>query len=244
MEFVLILPGEFMMGCGEDVDEVVRVWRVSERTVRLELPQHKVRITRPFYMSKYEVTNAQFRVRSPEFPRVSTQGLNFGGDAQPIVRINWGIGMLFCRWLSARSGIAMRMPTEAEWEYACRAGTNGPFYWGSDPTRGVRFANVADQDDGHKGTAPVGRLQPNPWGLYDMLGNVFEFCSDTYDPAYYSNSPEADPKGPEPGEQRILRGGCWQYPLFRARTTFRRHQSARTYGLHHGIRCVAEIPNQ
>ncbi|MBM4036469.1 MAG: formylglycine-generating enzyme family protein [Planctomycetes bacterium] len=135
---------------------------------------------------------------------------------------------------AARTGRSVRLPTEAEWEHACRAGTTTCFYWGDDwgdKSDGTRL-NAADKnapvkypdnrfDDGHAHTAPVAQYPPNAWGLYDMLGNVSEWCSDWYDPEWYLFAPRQDPTGPATGCIHVARGGNWQDSIAYCRATFR-----------------------
>src|SRR5262249_48557534 len=145
-------------------------------------------------------------------------------DEHPVVNVTWNDAVAFCGWLSRKTGRKCELPTEAEWEYACRAGSRTKYYHGDDPEGLAKIANVADAsflkvfpdntyaikaDDGYAFTAPVGRFQPNAFGLYDMLGNVWEWCSDHHDAKYYRESPAADPKGPSAGEYHVLRGGSW-----------------------------------
>ena len=112
-----------------------------------------------------------------------------------------------------------RLPTEAEWEYACRAGTTGEYPFGNDPRRLKSYAWYAANSG--KTTHPVGEKKPNPWGLYDMLGDVAEWCNDVYDPGYYKRSPEENPRGPEEGEKYVLRGGAWNSKAEACRPSYR-----------------------
>jgi formylglycine-generating enzyme len=142
----------------------------------------------------------------------------------PVVNVSWNDAVAFCQWLSRKEGKTYRLPTEAEWEYACRAGTITRYCCGDDPETLVSFGNVADAaakkkypdwthvikgNDGYVFTSRVGSFQPNPFGLYDMHGNAWQWCADWYDPKYYANSPAGDPKGPASGQSRVLRGGSW-----------------------------------
>jgi formylglycine-generating enzyme required for sulfatase activity len=145
-------------------------------------------------------------------------------DSHPVVSVSWEDAVAFCRWLSKKEGREYRLPTEAEWEYACRAGTTTRYHNGDDPESLVKVANVLDvtakskypswtsalsASDGYAHTSPVGSFQPNAFGLHDMHGNVWEWCQDWYDVEYYSKSPASDPPGPKTGDRRLFRGGCW-----------------------------------
>jgi formylglycine-generating enzyme required for sulfatase activity len=159
------------------------------------------------------------------------------------VHVCWLDAKAFCDWLSKKEGKAYRLPTEAEWEYACRAGSTGDFCFGDDEARLGEYAwYKANSDDT---THPVGQKKPNAWGLYDMHGNVVEWCQDWYDYAYYASSPAEDPKGPsdeeilhggdddagemtvddmfvrEFAEDRVQRGGCWYWSARSARSAAR-----------------------
>jgi len=218
-----------------------------------EYPLHRVRITRPFYLGVHEVTVGQFRrfVQDTGYKTDAEKGTLFKGaigwnpdtkkfgqnpdfswrevgfeqtDDHPVVNVSWNDAAEFCKWLSGKEGKTYRLPTEAEWEYACRAGTSTRYYHGDDPEGLAEVGNVADATakaqfpewkstiaarDGYAFTAPVGKFKPNAWGLYDMHGNVWEWSADWYAAAYYKASPLEDPKGPDSGTFRVLRGGSW-----------------------------------
>jgi formylglycine-generating enzyme required for sulfatase activity len=170
-----------------------------------EMPQHRVLITKSFHLGVYPVTQA-------EYERVmKTNPSEFkSGDKLPVEDVSWDEAMDFCRKLSdlseeKASGRIYRLPTEAEWEYACRAGTTTRWYCGDDEDELGRVAWCdANSDDQ---THPVGEKQPNAWGLYDMHGNVWEWCEDWYDK--YSAEDMTDPKGPSEATHRVMRGGSW-----------------------------------
>jgi formylglycine-generating enzyme required for sulfatase activity len=277
MKLVLVPAGEFVMGSSEGEG------RLSEH------PRHRVRITRPFYLGETEVTRGQFRrfveetIYRTESERSGERGLGWNEekmstevdskytwrnlgfeqtDEHPVGLISWDDAVAFCQWLSKNEGAEHRLPTEAEWEYACRAGTSTRFFSGDDPESLVSVANVADGTarekkashpkatpiaafDGFGFTAPVGRFQPNAFGLYDMHGNMAEWCYDLYDAEYYRYSPNQDPPGPPqarlleseiiglglspkrspPGPAsipyRVVRGGDWSGDPRCASSTFR-----------------------
>ena len=167
-------------------------------------------------------------------------------DEHPVVNVSWNDAVAFCKWLSRKEGKTYRLPTEAEWEYACRAGTTTRYYNGDDPETLAKVGNVADAtfeakfrdwkytikaSDGYVFTAPVGSFQPNAFGLYDMHGNADQWCSDWYGADYYAKSPADDPTGPDTGHyHRVLRGGSWvARPYFaRSAARFRSAQTPRS----------------
>ena len=189
---------------------------------------HEVVISRPFYLGVYEVTQGQYEKVMGKNPSFFTRR-NGGSADHPVEQVRWGEAVQFCQRLSGlaaeqSAGRTYRLPTEAEWEYACRAGTTTPFHFGSSLASTQANFNGKYPYGGtatgpfHGRTAKVGSYAPNAWGLYDMHGNVGEWCSDWYDPAYYKNGPAQDPKGPAKGVLPtgfgadcflVVRGGCW-----------------------------------
>jgi formylglycine-generating enzyme required for sulfatase activity len=191
MELVLIQAGTFQMGStdsGADDDEK---------------PVHTVRISRPFYLGQYEVTQAQWEAVMGNNPS------KFKGDpSHPVEQVSWDNVQEFIRRLNAKEGGARyRLPTEAEWEYAARAGSTTVYSFGDSASQLGQSAWYEDNADG--ATHPVGRLQPNAWGLYDMHGNVWEWVQDWYGP--YASSTVTDPTGPQSGGP-VCRGGSWGRP--------------------------------
>jgi formylglycine-generating enzyme required for sulfatase activity len=157
-------------------------------------------------------------------------------DDHPVVNVGWNDAVAFCQWLSGKEGHTYRLPTEAQWEYACRAGTTRRYYNGDDPERLAQVGNVADatmkakfpgyryaisSEDAYVFTAPVGRFRANAFGIYDMHGNVWEWCADWYADGYYGVSPAEDPGGPDSGELRVLRGGSWFLGPYVIQSAFR-----------------------
>lgn len=192
-------------------------------------------------------------------PRYSWQNPGFAqGEDHPVVNVTWHDAQAMARWLSAREGRRYRLPTEAEWEYACRAGQNTRFQTGDDPQALVGAANLFDQDaaahwpkwraqalagrDGHAFTAPVGRYEPNAFGLHDMHGNAWEWTSDYHADDYYATSPVDDPQGPADGQVRVRRGGSWHTWAFYARCSFRNWNTEATRYPLVGFRLVVEAP--
>ena len=246
LKLVLIPAGEFMMG--------KRLGGVRRKDH--EGPQHRVRITKPFHMGATEVTKGQFArfvtetgyrteaekgewaygfTRSGRERRKEFNWRNVGfaqGDDEPVVSVSWNDAQAFCRWLSGKGEGQARLPTEAQWEYACRAGTRTRFSFGDSGSELYRHGNYADKstafswsdkthDDRHGRAAPVGSFAPNAWGLYDMHGNVWEWCSDRYGKDYYDTGAREDPEGPATGTARMLRGGSWLDAPRRCRSAFR-----------------------
>jgi len=184
MKMVLIPPGEFMMG-----------W--SGNKVQ---PQRKVRITKPFYLGVYEVTQAEYEEVMGKDPNPSARA-DFKGADLPVFNMSWEDATEFCRRLSAKEGMTYRLPTEAEWEYACRAGTTTLYSFGDDPADLGDYAWYEGNSDGTM--HPGGQKKPNAWGLYDMHGGVSEWCADLF-------GGDA-PSRPEHAGFRVKRGGNWYW---------------------------------
>lgn len=182
-----------------------------------ETPQHKVRISKGFQMGVYEVTLGQFKqfIAGAGRDDLLTDAFiknNSHGDSAAVTTVSWDDAQAFIRWLNQHEGgNGYRLPTEAEWEYAARAGTTTRFSWGNSERQAGDYAwyDKNTYDVGRKYAHAVGQKRPNPWGLYDMHGNVSEWVQDRYGENYYRNSPANDPKGPGSGRFRVLRGGSW-----------------------------------
>lgn len=271
--FVDIPPGEFLMGA-EDPAEF-RTYSAVEG------PQHRVRVTRPFQMSRCEITVGEFRrfvdatgyVTEAEETGQGCNGLNpetgeveklvtrtwhapgfDQSDDHPVVCVSHRDAERFCEWLSLQMKAAVRLPTEAEWEYCCRAGTKTRYSCGDAPESLEGVANCGDRslaakfpqfesssaawNDGHAFTAPVGQLAPNDFGLCDMHGNVGEWCADWFDGEYYARSEETNPVGPAasdvpPNAWYVVRGGSW----------YNAPVSLRSSGRHDGVPTEASTTN-
>jgi formylglycine-generating enzyme required for sulfatase activity len=191
MKFVRIEPGEFVMGSPE-----------SEPGRDPNETQHKVKLTRAFMIATTLVTQEQWKSLVEHNPS------GFSGADRPVEGVSWDDAVEFCKRLSAKEGKHYRLPTEAEWEYACRAGTTTMFYTG-DKESDLADAGWYGKDKGNadKQTHPVAEKKPNAWGLYDMHGNVWEWCTDWF--GEYPAGDATDPVGPSTGTERVLRGGSW-----------------------------------
>ena len=222
LDVVPIPAGEFEMGAGE-----------SEKNIceKCELPCHTVKIATPFLMGRHEVTNEQFRCFRPAHHSGTATG-DLDGDKQPALFISWYDAVGFCRWLSEKSGKNVRLPTEAEWEYACRAGSAASFYSGAMVREKIGYkrelyssevAALAWLGANSRGVShEAGQRKPNAWGLYDMHGNAWEWCQDWFGRDYYKNSPKEDPQGPQTGTAKVMRGGCYYFwCLHYARSAYR-----------------------
>ena len=222
LDLVRIEPGEFTMG--SDAAE--------------QSPAHRVRFSTPFYMGRTEVTNAQFRRYQPEFDSNDPRGganipyqqyirslrPELNRDEQPVVFVGWEEAWAFTEWLSEQCARTVRLPTEAEWEYACRAGTLSRYSWGDEDHLAYLYANTNDpttarefrlegpfpRDDGYRATAPVGSFEPNAFGLYDMHGNVAEWTADVWHESYAGAPVDGSAWTERKGRQRVTKGGSFE----------------------------------
>jgi formylglycine-generating enzyme required for sulfatase activity len=213
MKLVRIPVGKFQMGSPNE-----EYYRSADET------RHEVAITKPFYLGVYEVTQGEYEKvmgTNPSFFAKSGGGSERvkGKDtaAYPVERVSWLDAVEFCKKLSAKENRTYRLPTEAEWEYACRAETKTVFHTGNDfnsnlaNINGLSYSSYGKEESGpfHRSTVKGGEYKANAFGLFDMHGNVQEWCSDWYSEDYYKNSAKNDPQGPEKGAERVLRGGAW-----------------------------------
>ena len=218
IDFVLIPAGKFIMGS--------MVGKTDEK------PQHEVVISKPFYMSKYPITVGQFRqfVSATGYRTEAEKGdgafvwtykkkweqksdANWKNpyfdqtEKNPVVCITWNDAKAFVDWLGAKEGKSYSLPSEAQFEYACRAGTTSPYFFESDTLTFSSYGWPQELTSQGFPTHPVGMKKPNPWGLYDMVGNAWQWCNDWYDEKYYATSPDIDPMGPKAGDYKVNRGG-------------------------------------
>lgn len=272
---IRVTPGEFVMGSQSTAE--------SGPSSDCERPAHTVQLTRGFQISRCEISVAQFRefvdstdyVTEAEQNGLGSRGLDvktgelvpkpdlvwrspgfFQTDAHPVVCVSWNDAQEYCRWLSGISGRNCRLPTEAEWEYCCRAGSTTTFSTGNAAesleasancgdqslTNACRFATeVAARNDKFPFTNSVGNYKANAFGLHDLHGNVEEWCSDWYDCGYYPKSPETDPAGPvEPATTRVVRGGSWYSDPMSCRSAARHESAPTTASTTTGFRVVVE----
>ncbi|MFN0197778.1 MAG: formylglycine-generating enzyme family protein [Planctomycetaceae bacterium] len=217
MKLVLIPAGEFMMGSSDaDLAKVAQLDALFEKSRYLdEQPWHSVRITMPFYLGRTEVTQGEWKAVMGTEPWQRQKFVQTGSD-YPATFVNWNDAVEFCRRLSGKEGHEYRLPTEAEWEYACRAGTKTLYSFGDDAGELSNYAWCIEitRDGNAKGEQyahRVGQKKPNPFGLFDLHGNVFEWCRDVYDEkAYGSRSGTTDDPFVNAGpDRRVLRGGSW-----------------------------------
>ncbi len=249
-----------------------------------EYPQHRVRFSHDFLVGQFEVTVGDFRqfVAASGYrteaekdgeggwgyepatgkcvgrrPQYNWQNVGFPQtDQHPVVNVTWNDAVVFCNWLGQKEGKRYRLPSEAEWEYVCRAGTSHRFYHGDDPRElpkyahlinpigKEKYANIQDQihflKAGESFTAPVGSKLPNAWGLHDTLGNVWEWTNDWQSDDYYASSPSIDPTGPGDGTARCRRGGGWNSYGMYVRPAFRNLDPPQTRCVNFGFRVVCD----
>jgi formylglycine-generating enzyme required for sulfatase activity len=227
IEFQWCPPGTFTMGSPS-----------NEEDRNPDEPQHVVTISRGFWLGKYEVTQAQWEAVMDSNPS------KFDGDDRPVELVSWNDAQEFIDALNDAKGVAApyRLPTESEWEYACRAGTTARFYWGDDP-----FEDDIDDyawyfDNNGLATNDVGAKLPNAWGLHDMSGNVYEWCHDRY--GAYPAGPVTNPEGPAIGVYRVLRGGAWASNPANCRSAYRLYGTPDSQGDQIGFRLLlTDIPD-
>ncbi len=231
MEFIWIEAGIYHMGSMTGRED--------------EQPVHLVKIKKGFFMQVTEVTQEQWARVMGQNPSVNKR------PDFPVENVSWYDVESFLRKLKQLTGELYRLPTEAEWEYACRAGAVGDYFFGDDLTEFVNYGNFCDRkcgkiwknvnfDDGYAMTSPVKSYKPNKFGLYDMLGNVWEWCDDWYSKDYYSNSPELNPIGPVRGRSKVLRGGGWGNQLIDCRCSRRGYSNPDKKYNFVGVRIVRE----
>ena len=263
MEFVLIPAGEFLMGSSaEEIQRLNEKYKRDAKNNAREGPRHRVRITKPFYLAKYETTVGQFRwfVDKADYrtvaekrggARVPADGKMQQksdaswrnpyfeqGDGHPVVCVGWNDASAFCKALSKSKAGQFTLPTEAQWEYACRAGSEGQFCYGDDPEAKQLAEYAWFKRNSGKKTHPVGGKRGNEWRVYDMHGNVWEWCLDGR--RAYSGPPQTDPRGSQ-GSYHVLRGGSWDSNVTCLRSGFRLSYGPTSAIRNQGFRVVVEL---
>jgi sulfatase modifying factor 1 len=237
-QMVRMPAGTFTMGDRNEVDA----------------PPHSVAVS-AFLMDKCPVTQRQYERLMGDNPS------RWKGDNNPVEQVRWSDAVRFCNKRSEAEGLqpcydltkwscnfqanGYRLPTEAEWEYACRAGTTTAYFFGDDDAKLGDYAWF-DKNAGGR-TRPVAQKLPNPWGLLDICGNVWEWCNDFYQVDYYKESPQADPKGPDHGQTKVVRGGAWRFSSENCRSGYRYNENPGyadvCFGYDiYGFRCVRNVP--
>ena len=239
VEIVQLPGGRFIMGDENEVDAI----------------PHEV-VVSSFYIDKYPVTQEEYKRVMEKNPS------RWKAAKNPVEQVRWSDAVRYCNarsrleklqpcydlqtWQCDFSANGYRLPTEAEWEYACRAGTKTAYFFGNAPLKLKDYAWF-DENSGAK-PRPVAQKQPNPWGLYDMYGNVWEWCHDFYQVDYYQESPEENPKGPGAGETKVVRGGAWKFSADSCRSGYRYNEAPGyadvCFGYDiYGFRCVRNAPD-
>lgn len=236
-DMVRIPEGRFLMGEKGQVDA----------------KPHEVAIS-ALLMDRNLVTQEQYEKVMGDNPS------RWKGGNNPVEQVRWSDAVRFCNkrselerlrpcydlktWKCDFDAEGYRLPTEAEWEYACRAGTSTAYFFGDDPSKLRDYAWFDKNSGGHP--RPVGQKQPNAWGLYDMCGNLWEWCNDFYKVDYYNESPPTDPKGPEAGQTKVVRGGAWRFTAEKCRSAYRYNENPGyadvCFGYDiYGFRCVRKV---
>jgi formylglycine-generating enzyme required for sulfatase activity len=238
IEMVQIPAGRFTMGDSDEIDAT----------------PHEV-VLSSFYMDTTLVTQAQYQKLMQDNPS------RWKAKENPVEQVRWSDAVRFCNARSTGEGLVpcydlenwtcnfeangYRLPTEAQWEYACRAGTETAYFMGNDASKLGAYAWFDKNAGGHP--QPVGQKQPNPWGLYDMCGNLWQWCQDFYQVDYYEESPEENPRGPKTGETKVVRGGAWKFSADSCRSGYRYNEDPGyadvCFGYDiYGFRCVRNAP--
>ncbi len=228
-EMVVIGAGSFVMG--------------SDGRHRHERPAHPAAIVNPFAMGRYEVTFDEWAAcheaggcaRMPDDHK-------WGRGRRPVINLTWPEMQTYVRWLSERTGAVYRLPSETEWEYAARAGSDTAFWWGDEV--GDNRANCRDcgSEWSKKGSAPVGSFEPNPFGLHDMHGNVWEWTEDCWNPTHHGAPADGSPRLNGDCNKRVMRSGSWYYFSKNSRSAWRFYNDVRVKSYNIGFRVVRDLP--
>ncbi|WP_295434125.1 Hsp70 family protein [uncultured Thiodictyon sp.] len=218
-EMVVIPPGAYLMGAADNDNDAYGD----------EKPQHRVRIARPFAIGHFAVTFDEYDLFCVETARSKPRDQGWGRGRRPVINVSWEDAVAYCAWLSVQTGRTYRLPTESEWEYPARAGTSTRYWWGSEIGRGNANCDGGGSQWDNKQTAPVGSFKPNPFGLYDTAGNVWEWIQDEWHDNYSGAPGDGSEwmltkgffKGIFSDARRVVRGGSWIYDPSYARVSFR-----------------------
>jgi formylglycine-generating enzyme required for sulfatase activity len=235
IDLVLIPPGAFYMGSRLSQEETARKYQTNASLHDLEHPRHLVRISKPFYIGKYEITQLQWDTIMEGNPSPVK------GNSLPVEMVSWDQAQKFCNIVSKKTGRTVRLSTEAEWEHACRAGTETDFYFGDELTD-----KQANMGNNHSHSVAVGSYPPNAWGVHDMHGNVVEWVNDGY--GFYSSEQQTDPTGAPPTSYsarmgRMLRGGGYASSVYVCRSAFRYAHLRSAGDQKSGFRIVVPLNN-
>jgi formylglycine-generating enzyme required for sulfatase activity len=245
-QMVVIPPGSFVMGTSTEEAQRLGIAPTS-RVLPWQQPQHPVTIARAFALGTTPVTRAEYRRFAAEVgPQVA--GTNWEspgirqGDDDPVVRVSWKRAMAYVEWLRRHTGLPYRLPTEAEWEYAARAGTRSAYWWGDDPGTARTVCDDCGSDWDGKGTAPVRHFAANPFGLYDMLGQVFEWNADCWNASYVGAPADGSAWMQGDCSMHSARGGSWNLDARYSRAGQRSRDAADYEGNMVGFRVARDLP--
>jgi formylglycine-generating enzyme required for sulfatase activity len=244
MKLVLVPAGEFMMGGKFSAAESAKRFGGKAAHYVGEHPRHRVAISKPFYIGAFELTQAQWETVMGSKPYDGKMLTKTGPDF-PVSWVQWVEAKEFCAKLSKKLGKKIALPTEAQWEYACRAGSETEFCYGDNPATvsdyGWLGSNMVDNDKNKTYARKGGLLKPNAWGLYDMHGNVWEWCADLYAQDFYASGNEVDPLCKE-GKTVASRGGSWYNGAVNLRSTARNSWTGAKYRhYNYGFRVILEV---
>ncbi len=263
-EFLMGSSDQQIAAALKEAEEVKADQGAKDRIQKSERPQHRVILTKPLRIGTTEVTIGQFRkfVEAAKYVTEAEQ-YGFGDSAEkvltdkittiqkqrnwrnpgyavtedlPVTQITWNDATAYCKWLSAQEKTTYRLPSEAEWEYACRAGTTTQYSFGDDANLLEQFGWFYKNAGGK--SHPVGTKSANAFGLRDMHGNLYEWCHDVYDEKWYERPATSDPRGPISGANRVIRGGTWPYPASYCRSAARYFNTPSSRSAYYGFRCV------
>lgn len=229
-EMVVVPAGEFLMGSSENEDGR------SEH----EGPQHRVVISKPFGIGKYQVTFDEYGAFCDATGRKKPYDQGWGQGRRPVINVSWYDAIAYCEWLSEQTGECYRLPTEAEWEYACRAGITSRYCYGDDEQRLGEYAWYSS--NARRKTHPVGKKKPNAWQLYDMHGNVWEWVQDSWHYNYEGAPVDGSGWVEKGGSSGVLRGGSWLVVPLRMRGAARLRFNPHGWNLSWGFRLARTLP--